>query len=128
MSFLAHAVSSAGSDGTGRAVLSPASPDRVLLVAPAAPRLPRLRLRQREVEIDALRSVVAKPEIDPTLAERQSDAAPRHDCRVGNDAELTTLRCDKLMMLALRGFERPCAWSEAECGRRWTFKSEHPGT
>src|SRR6266404_4221921 len=51
-----------------------------------------------------------------------------HDCRVGNDAELTTLRCDKLMMLALRGFERPCAWSEAECGRRWTFKSEHPGT
>ncbi len=69
----------------------------------------------------------AKPEIDPTLAERQSDAAPRHDCRVGND-ELTTLRCDKLVMLALRGFERPCAWSEAECGRRWTFKSEHPGT
>jgi hypothetical protein len=24
------------------------------------------------------------------------------------------LRCDKLMMLALRGFERPCAWSEDE--------------
>jgi hypothetical protein len=44
----------------------------------------------------------AKPEIGPTLAERQSDAAPRHDCLVGNDAELTTLRCDKLMMLALR--------------------------
>ena len=67
-------------------------------------------------------------EIDPTLAERQSDAAPRHDCRVGNDAALTTLRCDKLMMLALGGLERPCAWSEAECGRRWTFKSEHRGT
>jgi hypothetical protein len=28
--------------------------------------------------------------------------------------ELTTLRCDKLMMLALRGFERPCAWGEDE--------------
>jgi hypothetical protein len=58
----------------------------------------------------------------------------RHDtggimrCRVGNDAELTRLRCGKLMMLALRGFERPCAWSEAECGRPWTFKSEHHGT
>jgi hypothetical protein len=37
---------------------------------------------------------------------------------VKNMPELTTLRCDKLMMLALRGFERPCAWSEAECGRR----------
>jgi hypothetical protein len=32
------------------------------------------------------------------------------------------------MMLALRGFERPRAWSEAECGKRWTFKSEHAGT
>jgi len=32
-----------------------------------------------------------------------------------NDAELTTLRWDKLVMLALRGFERPCAWSGAEC-------------
>jgi hypothetical protein len=28
------------------------------------------------------------------------------------------------MMLALRGFERPCAWSEVECGRGWTFKSD----
>jgi AraC-like DNA-binding protein len=26
-----------------------------------------------------------------TRGARQSDAAPRHDCRVGNDAELTTL-------------------------------------
>jgi hypothetical protein len=33
------------------------------------------------------------------------------DCPVVND-ELTTLRCDKLMMLALKGFERACAWSE----------------
>jgi len=31
------------------------------------------RLRQREVEIDALRSVVAKPEIDPI------DRLPRHE-------------------------------------------------
>src|ERR1700730_9570263 len=59
---------------------------------------------------------------------RTSYAAPRQDCRVGNGAELTTSRCDNLMMLALRDFERPCAWREAESGRRWTFKSEHRGT
>ena len=85
------------------------------------------RLLGRRSAWQHLSGQTAKPEIDPTLAEHQSDAAPRHDCRVGND-ELTTLRCDKLMMLALRGFERPFPWSEAECGRRWTFKSEHPGT
>jgi len=70
----------------------------------------------------------AKPEIDPTLAERQSDAAQCHDWRVGSDAELTTLRCAKLMMLALRGFERPCALARLSVAGVGTFKSEHPGT
>jgi len=45
-----------------------------------------------------------------------------------NDAELTTLRCDKLMMLALRGFERPCRGARLSAERRWTFKNEHPVT
>ena len=68
---------------------------------------------------DALRRAahVAERRGAPPCGAR-ADAAPRHDCRVGNGAELTTLRCDNLMMLALRGFERPCAWSEAEYGRR----------
>jgi hypothetical protein len=32
----------------------------------------------------------------------------------GNDDEITNLRADKLFLLYLRGFEKPCAWSMSE--------------
>jgi hypothetical protein len=32
----------------------------------------------------------------------------------GNDSELVHLRADKLYMLALRGFEEPCGWTQSE--------------
>jgi hypothetical protein len=32
----------------------------------------------------------------------------------GNDEEITELRCDKMFLLYLRGFEDPCAWSMSE--------------
>jgi hypothetical protein len=32
----------------------------------------------------------------------------------GQDSELAGLRADKLFMLALRGFEGPCSWTESE--------------
>jgi hypothetical protein len=44
---------------------------------------------------------------------------------VKNMPELTTLRCDKLMMLALRGFERRARGARLSVGG---VESEHPGT
>jgi hypothetical protein len=64
----------------------------------------------------------------PTLAKRRTLAkrlAPQiadmdRECRahgraIGEDAELTALRADRLFQLTLIGFQGPCEWSSEQC-------------
>ena len=49
----------------------------------------------------------------PTIARMDIAIRERGEAN-GQDSELVGLRADKLFMLALRGFERPCSWTEIE--------------
>jgi hypothetical protein len=50
----------------------------------------------------------------PLIAEVDA-MARKGGLALGNDPELVELRCDKLFLLYLRGFEECCGWSMNEC-------------